>query len=159
MGIEYYSFALFLTGLICLIAIICKLLFSNVKKQYNLLDEKEAKLLQLYQTVESIMEDFNDQVNITMAEIREYRSCTNPAVNHTADLVVSVQGDSGQIFKQVFDEATVEPSITAQAVPVKQTRNEAVFTLVEEGKTEVQIASELGITQNEVRLIIGLAVR
>jgi len=37
-------------------------------------------------------------------------------------------------------------------------RRESILTLAEEGKTHAQIARELGITQNEVKLVIGLGL-
>ena len=72
MGIEHYAFALFITGLICLIATLLKVLFADVKRQRKLLDEKETSLLQLYQSVEGIMEDFTDQVETATRELKEY---------------------------------------------------------------------------------------
>ena len=203
MGIEYYAFALFLTGLICMIVIICKLLFSNAKKQRVLLDEKEAQLLRLYRTVNDTMEEFSDQIITATAEIREYmdnasllaallaapppekemeeslelkklppppgqnsnrlpsareataRAGKTEASDASGSRAIPMKGDNGQGFKSFLDDAarsdTAEPEISA-----RQTRNEAVLTLAGEGKTDAQIASELGITRNEVRLIIGL---
>jgi len=199
LKVEYYAFALFLTGLICLIAIICKVLFSNVKSQRKLIDEKESKLLQLYRTVESIMEEFNDQVKATTAEIREYedrtaliaalvkqtyeeqgersegtvpllceaeepspRSMNNrllfpQAKSDTQKIQAApANSDNGSVFQRFFDETMMQQPPTAPDMTSKQARNEAVLTLAQEGKTDAQIASELGITQNEVKLIIGL---
>jgi len=199
--IEYYAFALFITGLICLIAILCKALFSNVKRQYKLLDEKETKLLQLYQTVESIMEDFDDQAKAAIEEIKDYEH--NAAMNAATALLMREParreepeklqradrmdpnrmraasemlaraewivrndamkshaappaGDNGATFQHIFDEAAGgEPEYAAEP-PVKPTRSETILSLAEEGKTEAQIARELGITQNEVKLVIEL---
>ena len=69
MGIQYYAFALFVSGLICLIAILCKVLFADFRRQHKLLDEKETKLLELYRTVEGIMEELSDQSKATMEEL------------------------------------------------------------------------------------------
>ena len=149
MKIEYYAFASFLTGLICLIAIICKVLFANMKQQYKLLDEKETKLLQLYQAVESIMEEFSDQVKVTTEEIIEYGAKQKPALLVT-------KKESEPVFQQVLEEAVTQPPPICAETPKKQTRNETILALAEEGKTDAQIASELGITQNEVRLIYSL---
>jgi len=149
MRIEYYAFASFLTGLICLIAIICKVLFANIKQQYKLLDEKETKVLKLYQAVESIMEEFSDQVQAATEEIRGFGAKREPAL-------LTIKNDSGSVFQRVFEEAAMQPPPTCVEAPKKQTRNEAILALAEEGKTDAQIASELGITQNEVRLIYSL---
>ena len=217
IGIEYYAFSLFLAALICLIAILCKVLFSNVKRQKKLLDEKETKLLQLYQTVESIIDEFNDQVKAATDEFKEHEQ---RAAAHAATVAASVaaiktqeqqhqqllqqqqpvaakteslgklpraeradpgrmraandalaraerivksntlkntgqpaKNDGGIVFQRLFDETM--DSAPAET-PVQQTRNEAILALSESGKTDAQIASELGITQNEVKLIIGL---
>ena len=74
MDMQYYAFALFVAALVCLIAVLFKLLFAGVKRQRKLLDEKESELLRLYRTVESIMEDFNDQIKAAIDEIKEYES-------------------------------------------------------------------------------------
>jgi len=205
MNIEYYAFALFLAGLVCLIAIICKALFGNVRRQRKLLDEKEAKLLQLYQAVEGIMEEFGDQVRAAAEEIGEYKNRTafiaaslaslppeppkeepmkierllqaeiidsirlkaaNEALSRAEKIVkgdaqksreIPAKGDSGTVFQRFFDETMMQPPPpTATDMPAKHMRSEAILTLAGEGKTDAQIASELGITQNEVRLIIDL---
>jgi len=207
MGIEYYAFALFISGLICLIAILFKVLFANVKRQYKLLDEKESKLLQLYQTVESIMDEFEDQVKAATDEIKEYekrtamivasmekqgdgkqenrppaspcppaspraervdmgrRRAANEALVRAEKIVKSdtqispsipKKDAGGAVFQRFFDETADQlPQLVVQAA-TKSARNETVLALAEVGKTDAQIASELGITQNEVKLIIGL---
>ena len=219
MSIEYYAFALFISGLICLIAILCKVLFANVKRQQKLLDERETKLLQLYQTIESIMDEFGDQSKAAMEEIKEYET---RAVKRAAELALlaaesqrneppaepaktevferlpradkSDKSDPGRlkaagevlaraerivkrdtlkgdeepaknentaVFQRLFDETAGEtPAVgTTKEVSSKQTRNEAIIALMEEGKTEAEIAQELSITQNEVKLVIGLTRR
>ena len=218
MGIELYAFALFIAGLICLVAILCKMLFANVKKQHKLLDEKETKLLQLYQTVESIMEEFNDQAAAATNEIMEYES---RAAKHAAALAAApdplppepvkadlsvqferlprsdrvdrvnkvdpgrlkaanealaraerivkrdtlksnaetVKSDNGAVFQRLFDETVTETQAVAIEASSKQLRSEAILALAEEGKTDAEIAQELSITQNEVKLVIGLTKR
>jgi hypothetical protein len=206
MGIEYYAFALFITGLVCLIAIICKVLFGSVNRKNKLLDEKETKLLQLYQTVESIMEDFNDLVKAAADEIKEYerraslisaslaqpsvelrkiepaqaerlprteRTDTNKPRGSNRSLVksertaksdaqtqkgyvTSAKSDDGMEFQRYYDETLMQAPPTAAEINRIQTRSETILALAEDGKTDAQIARELGITQNEVRLIIGI---
>jgi len=203
MGIEYYAFALFISALICLIAILCKILFSNVKGQHKLLDEKESKLLQLYQSVESIMEEFNDQVKAMTEELNDYelrlakraaaismQKLPEPAkaepqerlpraervdssrIRAAGEMLARAEriiksdiprspvspakSDNGAVFQRLFDETAAEPAATVQDTPPQQSRNEAILALAGEGKTDAQIASELGITQNEVKLVIGL---
>ena len=209
MGIEYYAFALFIAGLICLIAILTKVLFSNVKRQHKLLDERETKILQLYQTVESIMEDFNDQVKAAIDEIKEYElravkreallamktetAAPEPAktehfeklpraerldpgrMKAAGDVIARAErivkrdtlkgseppanNDNGAVFQRLFDETAEEAEAVMREATSKEARREAILALAEEGKTDAQIAKELSITQNEVKLVIGLTRR
>ena len=66
------------------------------------------------------------------------------------------KGNSGVVFQRFFDETAGEPQEETPARMDKQSRKEAILALAAEGKTEAQIASELGITRNEVKLVIGL---
>ena len=201
MGIEYYAFALFIAALLCLIAILCKVLFSNVKRQYKLLDEKESKLLQLYRSVEGVMEEFGDQVKATTDELKDYEArisaraaafimpkpaeaakveqfeklpraeridtgrirAANEMLARAERIVKSnalkspappAKNENGTVFQRLFDEQVSEPA--AAETTVQHVKNEAILKLSEEGKTDVQIASELGITRNEVQLVIGI---
>jgi len=210
ISIEYYAFALFVAGLICVIAIICKVLFSNVKRQQKLLDERESQILQLYTSVETLMEEFNDQIKLTTDELKEYefRTASNmaafelpPELEQKAEVLerlprtlpfdanrIRVAGEvleraeriiksdvivnqspeskpnsaqpeknnNGAVFQKFFDD-------TADAIPppspersTTQTRSAVILDLANEGKSDVEIASELGITRNEVQLVIGL---
>jgi len=201
MGIQYYAFALFISGLICLIAILCKVLFADTKRQHKLLDEKETKLLQLYRTVENIMEEFSDQVKATTEELKEHenrlakrdisvapppeaakkeplteklpRSVTvdSSRIRAASEVLERaeriIKGDAlrppasagknngGVVFQRFFDESAGEQPEPPHENENK-TRKETILALAAEGKTDAQIASELGITRNEVKLVIGL---
>ena len=211
MGVEYYAFALFIAALICIIAIIIKMLFGNVRRQRKLLDEKETELLQLYRSVEGIMEGFNDQIQEAMDDIKEHE---NRAAEHMAALSKQAEAakkeekeslpqperkakamtvdssriraasevleraermikgssqkkttpaawsGSGDVIQRLFDDPMGEPAddnpqdeIETQ---IKNNKREDILALSKEGKTHSQIARDLGITQNEVKLVIGL---
>jgi len=205
MGIEYYAFALFVAGLICVIAIICKVLFANVKRQQKLLDERESQILQLYTSVETLMEEFNDQIKVTTDELKEYeyratshitafdlppelekkeqvleklprtlpldanRIRVAGEVLERAERIIKSESiinpatpekeDSGAVFQKFFDdsaEAAPPPQTPATASTSARSRKETILAFADEGKTDVEIASELGITRNEVQLVIGL---
>ena len=206
MGIDYYAFALFISGLVCLIAVLFRVLFADVKRQHKLLDEKETKLLQLYRTVENIMEEFADQVKATTDELKEHenrlakrdlsaapppepakkepaaeklpRSVTvdSSRIRAASEVLERaeriIKGDTlkppassgisnggangGAVFQRFFDESVSEQPEPPEAADEKKTRKESILELAAEGKTDAQIASELGITRNEVRLVIGL---
>jgi len=199
VSIEFYAFALFIAGLICLIAILCKVLFADLRRQHKLLDEKETKLLQLYRTVENIMEEFSDQAKATTEELKDLENRTakramaavhppepvkneKPAEKQAASVTVDssrlraasevleraeriiksdtlkppLNNNSGAVFQMFFDETDAEISASETEAKNKKTRNEAILAMAAEGKTDVQIASELGITRNEVNLVVGL---
>ena len=206
MGIEHYAFVLFVAAIICLIAILLKMLFANTRKRKKLLDEKESKLLQLYQTVESIMEDFGEQIKTAMDDIKEYE---NRATLHMANLMKQAAAkkeaesreppqaekpakamtvdstriraasevleraermiknspgkktfttpvNGGGVIERLFDDAATEQQATEPEKQAVSRRRESILRLAEEGKTHAQIARELSITQNEVKLVVDL---
>ena len=67
--IELYGYAFFIFLLICLLMVLYNFLFSDMKRQKKLLDEKENKLLRLYQSVEEALDDFHDSVEKSHSEI------------------------------------------------------------------------------------------
>ena len=251
MGIEYYVFALFIAALICLIAIICKVLFSNVKRQKKLLDEQESKILQIYTSVETLMEEFNEQVKMTTNELKdlEYRAnsqavqvvqasqaaqaaseaqtaqaaqtalalhmsnrtafdlppalekkeqalgklprpvprthqqtqlveanrikAAGEVLEHAGRIIKSEavipasQNEAGvyqkekeynvPVFQKFFDDTAESTNPPPEVKTTRvQTRTDMILALSAEGKTDIEIASELGITRNEVLLVVGL---
>ena len=209
MSIEYYAFALFIAALICIIAIVFKVLFANVKRQSKLLDERETQILQLYNTIETIMEEFSDQVKASMDEIKasEYRATSQiaafklpPELEEKEQILDKVQiprtepltatriraaGDvleraerivkhdyivneevalaesaekkqSPAVFQKFFDDAADAPPEAYDSLTNAPTKNEKIKALAREGKSDVEIASQLGITRSEVQLITSL---
>jgi FtsZ-interacting cell division protein ZipA len=233
MGLEYYVFALFIAALICIIALICKVLFSNVKRQRKMLDDRESQILQLYTSAETLMEEFNEQVKMTTDELKELETRANTQVmqaqkaqqiqqaqqmqqmqqsqqtTQSANLAafelppelekkeqlldklprtlpldanrIRIAGEvleraeriiksenvppappqekenTGAVFQKFFDDTAestpLPPTVRASRA---QTRTEEILELAAEGKTDVEIASRLGITRNEVLLVVGL---
>jgi hypothetical protein len=211
MRLEYYFFALFIAALACLVAILCKVLFADSRRQNKLLDEKEKKLLDLYRSVETIMEEFNDQAKAAIDEMREYESRASiRAVTQTAapqpqpppekkeqkerlpradeaeadssgrikaasdaleraDKLVNgkaakktpapaASAGSGDkpVFQRLFDDTADETKPPANEAEAKQQRTEKILAMSKDGKKVAHIAKELGITQNEVKLVIEL---
>ena len=206
LGIEYYAFALFVTAMICIIAILFKMLFADVRRQKKMLDEKESELLKLFRTVENMMEEFADQVKSTTREIKihedkimklrvkaqkqsvEQRIQEQAAPEQTEQLPrrMTVDSSSDRIkiasdlverqgrvikgdlinpntpntrkpeFQQIFTQAENEIQTIDATKNAKKARTDKVMALSKQGKTAPEIAKELGITQNEVRLIIEL---
>ena len=209
MGIEYYLFALFIAALICIIALVFKVLFANVKRQQKLLDERETQILQLYNTIETIMDEFGDQVKASMDEIKalEHRATANISafelppglekkdqifdkvqlprtepltanriraagevleraeriikqdviVNEEAAAPPDTSQQNTAVFQKFFDDAADGPPQDYEKISGAPTKNEKIRALADEGKTDVEIASKLGITQSEVQLVTSLA--
>ena len=208
MGIEYYLFALFIAALICIIALVFKVLFANVKRQQKLLDERETQILQLYNTIETIMDEFGDQVKASMDEIKalEHRATANISafelppglekkdqifdkvqlprtepltanriraagevleraeriikqdviVNEEAAAPPESPPQNTAVFQKFFDDAADGPPQDYEKISGAPTKNEKIRALADEGKTDVEIASKLGITQSEVQLVTSL---
>ncbi|MDR0490921.1 MAG: hypothetical protein LBH28_06725 [Oscillospiraceae bacterium] len=201
MDIKYYGFALFIAILVCLVAVLCRALFGGIKRQLKLFDEKESQFMALYRSIESIMEEWNDQVKASKDEIKEFE---NHASVRLASIIAqmapgkeeadhkplqfaaagpdrigsagevlaraekmakqstgirpdaSKKNDRGTVFRRLFDERIGELSTGSDDTPAKPSKNDSILALAEDGKTVPQIARELGITQNEVNLVIGI---
>jgi hypothetical protein len=70
---------------------------------------------------------------------------------------VASKKESGVVFQNLFDELVEDPvTLPVAELPSKPAKRDSVIALYDKGKTIAQIARELGITQNEVQLIIGL---
>jgi DNA-binding NarL/FixJ family response regulator len=210
MKLEYYFFALFIAALACLVAILCKVLFADNRQQKKMLDEKEKKLLDLYRSVENIMEEFGDQAKAALDEMREYESrAAIRTVSHTAappptppaekkdtkerlpradeadaegsgirkaasdaleraeklaggktsqktPATAASAGGDKPVFQRLFDDTAEETKPPANETEAKQQRTDKIISMSKDGKKVAQIAKELGITQNEVKLVIEL---
>ena len=214
MGIEYYAYALFVTAMVCIVAIVFKMLFADVRRQRKLLEEKETELYDFYRTVRNVMEEFFDQVETVQKDIRDHEDkliklklqsqpqpqppiipSLNKALEHAkleslsklprreiedtgvdririasevigrAEKVIKGDISAADETKPAFEQY-LEDSVTAEAeaakdpvAAAKQKRNKTILELNKQGKTTAQIAEELSITQNEVKLIIELEKR
>ena len=133
MGIEHYLFAGFIAALICLIAIIIKLLFANVRRQQKLLDEKETNLLQLYRKVESIMEEFNDQISAAMDDIKEYESSIAARLASAAQ-----QPEPGAMQFDEESERPSKPEILQKTMTVDSSRLRAASEVLERAERMIK---------------------
>lgn len=256
MGVEYYIFALFVAALVCGVAIVFKLLFSNVKKEKEELDKREAEVYKTYSAAETLLEEFEDQAKTTLDELKkrelEYRELiqNNPVIETVAEPVqsapvaekpqrplspeekrIKAAGDvieraeryivhdstpdtrlkpppviqaftsaettitpipvvspkaaqaayaslpaqkavqsvkttqeekakaTTVVFQKFFDDAAEAPPPAQYAPDANNgaSKKDIILELTREGKTDVEIASQLGITRNEVQLVIGMA--
>lgn len=184
MQLEYYGFALFVFVLICIIIILCKRLFADVKSQRKLLEEKETKLLKIYQTLEDAMDEFYDLVAESKSELDEkYRSLTSaadevPARIRTDETAGINEGGAplepedelrGAAKRNALEEAAgkrggfgeiladrVENAREEEAPMTAERKHESIIEMAKNGMSRSDIAKELKITQNEVDLVIGM---
>lgn len=179
---SYYLFALFIFILICVVLIVCRLLFSDVKRQQKLLDEKETKLLRLYQTLEELLDEYYDSVEETKADIavkiKELKAVESITQAFTlpapqSEKTVSA-GGAATIASIATPVVKPEDEDAGDGIPAaefkeilfaaengengkpKPTRTVSILDLAEQGRNRFQIAEELGITLSEVDLVIGI---
>lgn len=175
MGLEYYLFASYVFILLCIIIVICKYLFADVKRQQKLLDEKETKLLRTYQTLEDAMDEFYDLIDESRGDLekkyKEYddrlaaAALTKPAPAPSPEESApkkqvkknpytpknAPKSESDQLgFEQLFNEITAKTGAPLSAV------HESILNLSKDGMSRAEIAKGLKITQNEVDLVIGM---
>lgn len=166
MGIEYYGFAFFVFVLLSALIILCKILFSDVKRQNRLLDEKEEKLLRLYQTLEDSIEEFYDMVAESKSELDgKFKNMVSAAENIMQEEAPEANKGQKKQSPQRIEEEPVEFSVllseaersTGEASVEPGGLHSSILNLSKSGKTKTQIAKELGITQTEVGLVIEMS--
>lgn len=69
MGITEYLFAFFIFILVIAAMFIYSRFFTGITTQKKLLDERETKLLRLFQNVEDMLEEFNDTMEMSQKEL------------------------------------------------------------------------------------------
>ena len=221
MSIGHYMYALFVAALICLIVIIVRLLFGDARRRRKLFGEQEEKLLKLYNSVETIMEEFTDQAAAAIEEMREIESraaaasakgaasavppilMQSPALSpqlsalnanppsipashpppvmkidssriraasqvlERAERMIKssalraeetpAKKEDGSAFQRIIDETTsFLPESAVEAANKPKTTHTQIIEMSEQGKSTAEIAKRLGVTQNEVLLVVGL---
>ncbi|MDR1298923.1 MAG: helix-turn-helix domain-containing protein [Oscillospiraceae bacterium] len=168
---EYYAMSFLIFVMACVIAYLCKYIFSDLHRQNRDLQEKEGKLLEMYENVEDFMEDFQTDTKASKAEMRALRGeieALKETVGRTetyigfneegrceaeADYIVKAdEARSLPPHAQQYADAPEGDIIVASAD--REQIREGVIRLYVEGKSICQIARELGVTQSEVALII-----
>lgn len=185
MDLSYYLFATYVFVLACIIAIICKYMFADVKRQRKMLDETESKLLKTYQSLEEVMDEFYDVVAESTSDIeKKYKSLEQftlpPARSVQDDSVHAISaGERRYIFAEYAPPPQPEPGLeqSKAAEPDIQDQigfdhifteiystaetpagsiHDRIAALAGEGKNRAEIAKILNITQNEVDLVISM---
>jgi hypothetical protein len=177
--LRYYAFAFFIFVLVCVVLVLCKLLFSGSRRENKLLDDKETQLLKLFRDLEDIMSDFYDRVDESKAEMQKLDQARQPLLDALAlseaalaqeperrnpksaasapdfkQLVDTYAGDaSAPPYPQNSPNAGNKPPNAQNAALPKKDR---ILQLHSEGKTGNQIAETLDITQSEVSMVIEM---
>ena len=179
---NYYLFASYLFVLICILVIVCKYLFADVKRQRRMLDDKEKQLLNTFRTLEDTIEDYYALVEQAKNELelksRELESRltlqdTPPQQEQLPDTDDTVS--PSRAVKKTAAKKPVkmpvskpEPADENQLafdqlftnsianVSVKAQLHDKIIDMTKQGKSRAEIAKSLQITQNEVELVTGM---
>jgi hypothetical protein len=182
--LPYYLFAFFVFILVCLVLLLWRFLFAGLKRERIYLEQKEEELQVLLQTLRKEADDFFDLATDKAAEISDERKrvaalisgFTLPQSAENESVVLpnpepepAVKAAPFNEFRKAIEDAVIkqnEPPIipkvdASETVPVNQvkpepksSKKEQILTLLDSGKDALQIAKELGITRNEVDLVI-----
>lgn len=174
----YYLFAFFVFILICLILLLWRFLFAGLKRKERMeLERKEEELKTLLTTLRKEADDFFDLASDKSAEISDERKrvaalVAGFALPQTAEPVrrlaepefTEIKPAPFKEFQKAIDEAAKRHNapketedITApdtEPAEVKPSRREQIIALSDSGKDLAQIAKDLGITRNEVDLVL-----
>jgi hypothetical protein len=184
MEMNYYLFASYLFVLICVLVIVCKYLFADVKRQRRMLDEKEKQLLDTFRTLEDAMDDYYALVEQAKGELasksrelenRLFLTDIEPQQEQLPDI------DTVQLSKAAKKAVTKKPvkmpvskpeptdenqlafdqlfTNAISNVSVKTKLHDKVADMTKQGRSRAEIAKTLKITQNEVELIMGMSSR
>lgn len=94
LGFEHYAFAFFIFLLVCGALYIASKLLSNTKQLRELLEEKETKLLLLYQTIEETMDQHNQDIEMARKQTLKLQQQVNTLLNQAFDELNSVSQSS-----------------------------------------------------------------
>lgn len=180
MGLSHYLFASYVFILVCVVLVICKFMFSDVKRQKKMLDDTETKLLRTYQTLEEAMDEFYDLVAESKDEMtKKYKELedlmdaatlvrtehrTSPAAESPSAPKASSPAPKSAPKRRTAPKKDKEPQEFSQmflelssraGVPASEL-HERVLDMARSGKTRAEIAKELQITLNEVGLVIDI---
>ena len=171
MGLEHYLFGFYVFVLICVILIITKCMFANVRRQRKMLDEQESKLLRAYQTLDDSTDEFYDLVaqskNEVRQEVERFSGRAQPlddlggagapapaVVQDPIRLYKAQQVQQSDVPPPAFEQLYNEAAVTAETPAA--TQHEQVLQLSKQGMNRAEIAKTLQITQSEVGLIVGM---
>ena len=178
---NYYLFASYLFVLICILVIVCKYLFADVKRQRRMLDEKEKQLLDTFRTLEDAMDDYYALVEDAKDELAlKSRELENrlllPVIEEQQEQFA--ENEMVQPARAPKKSAAKKPAKMTVAKPEPRDENqlgfeqmftnavanvsakthlhEKIIEMTKQGKSRAETAKALKITQNEVELVTGM---
>jgi hypothetical protein len=147
MDITYYTFALFVFVLLCILI----WFYGRVtrKKADTGSAEKEQRLYRLYQNIEDMMSSFEEYAEEAKKEIGEGLEKLKTALSETQSAPV-------QPVRQPEHPARAEKAVKKPQEEIKLKNEERILQLMQRGMSKSEIARELGLSIREVSLIVDI---
>ena len=168
MKAEYYWYALYLfvllVALFAVVGFIWRRFFGMGERRARMEEElreaaqarsheKEERLFGLYQHIEELMDSFEEYVNETRTAMQADRQTIGEQLAEARAILEELRlQPASEPAMAIEPEPEPEP-IAPPSARAGNPRHEAVRALMAQGLGEQQIASELDISINEVRLI------
>ena len=176
MEAKYYLFAVFVFALICAAIFLCHYLFSDIRRQKKMLDDKEAKLLRLYQSLEDVMEEFSDSVNLAGEDIKAQKEQMarqqqelyaymkelrlGVLTEKEEEIKAGAEPQNEVLFKDYLAEYDQNQKTEAKEEEPQTAAHgknrDKILAMAAYGQDRLQIARELNITLNEVDLVLEM---
>lgn len=166
MDLTHYTFAFFVFILVCGVILLLGRVLGSGKKNEKGNYEKEQRLFKLYQNVEDMMTSFEEYVEESQAKIDEsYKKVMKLIENShlterkTEPVQVNVSNEvkkPDEAVKDVFDIPFDISSDSTTDMPSDMPAEEAIPYLLKQGLSKEEIAKQLGISNREVTLIMGI---
>jgi hypothetical protein len=175
---EIYVFSIFVFVLLCALLFIYRRFIAQPKGRKSppaggeegdasTDKEREERLFKLYQNMEDMMDNFEAYIEDTRDQMESVKRQMQQQADGMADMLKRVEAaEAGARSVLAALRAGDKPEPRKEAVPVDKTeappaakgrrngRNDAVKELLEKGMTVEQIAQQLELSINEVRLIV-----
>jgi hypothetical protein len=147
------KFTIFIVALVFVSVVFAGLLFRGSKRRMRELDERQTELLRLYSNIEELADTFTAEAEDAMNALRglldEYGELLKTPLPQPPEPTADAP-DPAQITLPIFDV------VVADAAEPRGSKRERVLELKDGGLNASGIARELGITRNEVDLILSL---
>ncbi|MCK5129292.1 MAG: hypothetical protein KAQ68_05545 [Clostridiales bacterium] len=162
MNLTHYAFAFFVFILVCILVILIKRMGNTNKKAEKAYGEQEKRLFKLYQNLEDMISGTEEYIEEFRSEIIEDRKNIAMMLKKidtiSQDMYNVSKPDSAKVNTTTKSTKSKKPKDTKEdeKPEIILSKNQRVKLLKEQGADIAQISKELGISQGEVALIIGL---